>query len=145
MPFFTEGSVVLRASAATSGAAEQDAAVILPRDSNINDLWVYVNKTAEANSDNLLTVRLQARLGASTWVDLSPEYTVLTGVLTVAADGADTERTPNIVDASSVLLITAMAWFREIPSKVLRTVSVSSGTGAANTWSATAYYRQFVK
>ena len=133
MPFTNYASVVLRASAATSGASEQDAQVTIPE--TIESFWVVVDKTAEANADNLLTVRLQALVG-SIWFDLGWDSMQVTGALATAADTAtDVTRTPNIVDGSSDPTLTVLAHYNEVPSNVIRVASVSSGTAVANTFS----------
>jgi len=128
----------LRSSAATSGASEQDTAVTLPE--SVTSFWVVVDKTAEANADNLLTVRLQAQVG-STWFDLAWDSMQVTGALATAADTAtDVTRTPNIVDASTAATLTVLAHYKEVPSNVIRVASVSSGTTVANTFSVVATY-----
>jgi hypothetical protein len=133
MAFTNYSSTTLRASAATSGTSEQDTAVTIPE--TVTSFWVVVDKTAEANADNLLTVRLQAQVG-STWFDLSWDSITTTGALTTAADTAtDVTRTPNIVDASTAATLTVLAHYKEVPSNVLRVASVSSGTTPANTFS----------
>ncbi len=140
MALVNYASATLRASAATSGASEQDAAITLPE--SINEIWVFVEKTAEANVDNLLTVRLQARVNLG-WFDVSWNSMTLTASLTSAADNAiDVARTPNILDAtSSAPTFSVLAHFQELPSNIVRIASISSGTTAANTFEAIALYR----
>ena len=139
MSYTNYASTTLRASAATSGANEQDAAVTLPE--TVTEFWVVVNKTAEANADNVLSVRIQAQVG-STWFDLGYESMQITGALATAADTATTvTRTPNVVDAYTAAATgTWLAHFREVPSNVVRVASVSSGTTVANTFSVEALY-----
>ena len=132
-------SQVLRASAATSGAAEQDAQVTIPE--SVSELWVLVTKTAEANVDNLLTVRLQSLVN-SIWFDLAWDSIATTQTVTVAADlTADVVRKNNIVDVdSTVPTYSVLAHFKSVPTRDIRIISVSSGTGVANTFAVTAYY-----
>ena len=139
MAYENYASQTIRASAATSGANEQDATVTLPE--SVTEFWVVVDKTAEANADNVLTVRIQAQVG-STWFDLGYESMQTTGALATAADTATTvTRTPNVVDAYTAAATgTWLAHFREVPSNVIRVVSVSSGTTVANTFSVVATY-----
>lgn len=139
MALVNYASAVLRASAATSGAEEQDAAVTLPE--SVNEIWVVMEKTAEANADNLLTVRLQA-LVASLWFDVSwTSQTPPASVTSAADNAADVTRTPNIIDTSSVATFSRIVHYAELPSNVIRIISISSGTTAANTFSANAIYR----
>ena len=139
MAFDNYVTLPLRASAATSGANEQDDAVTLPE--TVSDIYVLVVKTAEANVDNLLTVRLQAQISA-VWFDLPYDWIQITGAIATAADtAAGVTRTPNILDADSTApTYNYIAYYSELPSNVVRTISVSSGTGVANTWSADAYF-----
>ncbi len=132
-------SQVLRASAATSGAAEQDAQITIAE--SVSELWVLITKTAENNIDNLLTVRLQSLVN-SIWFDLAWDSIATTQTLTVATDiAADVVRKINIVDAdSTVPTYSILAHYKSVPTRIIRTVSVNSGTGAANTFSAAAYY-----
>ncbi len=60
----------------------------------------------------------------------------------LAADlSADVTRKGNIVTVdSTVPTYSVLAHFKSVPTRVVRIISVSSGTGAANTFSATAYY-----
>lgn len=139
MAFLNYSNLTLRASAATSGTSEQDAAVTLPE--SVSEIWVVVDKTAEANGDNLLTVRLQAQVN-STWLDVAWDSMTPTTSLTTAADTVtDVTRTANIEDASDDATFTRIAHFKALPSNVVRVVSVSSGTTVANTFSAVAYFR----
>ncbi len=132
-------TLVLRASAATSGASEQDAAVTLPE--TVNEVWVTMAKTAENNIDNLLTVRLQAQVN-SVWFDLSWETDQFTSGIATAADSANTTaRTPNIIDANSGANPSYVAHYKNLPSRTIRTISISSGTGVVNTFSADVSYR----
>ncbi len=139
MPFLNYSSTTLRASAATSGTSEQDAAVTLPE--SVSEIWVVVEKTAEANANNLLTVRLQSRVD-STWLDVAWDSLTPTTSLTTAADTvADVTRAANIEDASDDSTFTRIAHFKTLPSNVVRVISVSSGTTVASTFSAVAYFR----
>jgi len=138
MPFVNYQGSTLRASAATAGASEQDTAVTLPE--TVTSFWVVVNKTAENDPDNVLTVRLQAQVN-SIWFDLSWDSITTTGALGTAADtAADVSRTPNIVDASTAATLTVMAHYAEVPSNVIRVASVSSGTGVTHTFSVESYF-----
>jgi len=134
-------NLTLRASAATAGTSEQDTAVTIPE--TVTSLWVLVTKTAEANADNLLTVRLQAQVN-SIWFDVGWDSITTTGALTTAADTAvNVTRTPNILDADSTApTFSVLAHFLEVPSSTLRIVSVSSGTTPANTFSVESYFQQ---
>jgi len=140
MALVNYSSVTLRASAATSGASEQDAAVTLPE--SVSDLWAVAEKTAEANADNLLTVRIQCKVG-SIWVDVAWDALHTTGALATAADtAANVTRTPNIIDGvSTAPTFRELVQYKDLPSNVVRVASVSSGTGVANTFSVIAYYR----
>jgi hypothetical protein len=133
MAYTNYADSLLRASAATSGTSGQDTAVTLPE--TITEFWVIVNKTAEANADNLLTVWLQSQVN-SVWFDLSWDSITTTTALTTAADVAcNVTRTPNIVDASSDPTFTIMAHYASVPSNVVRTVWIASGTTPAHTFS----------
>lgn len=139
MAFVNYQGMTLRASAATSGANEQDAAVTLPE--TVTSFWVVVEKTAEANADNLLTVRLQCQV-QSIWFDQSWDSITTSVATSQAADSAaNVTRTPNIVDGSSTApTYQVIAHYKEVPSNVVRIISISSGTAVANTFSANAYY-----
>ncbi len=139
MSFVNYQSVVLRASAATSGTSEQDDAVTLPE--TVTEFWVVVTKTAEANVDNVLTVRLQAQV-SSAWFDMSWDSITATQTLTTATDiTADVTRKVNIVDEDSTApTYSILAHYTAVPSNVVRIASVSSGTTPANTFSATALF-----
>ena len=139
MAFTNYQTVVLRASAATSGTSEQDTQVALPE--TVKSLFVRVQKTAEANADNLLTVRLQCLVNTADWVDVSATRVQLITALTVAADTAATTNIPNIVDASNSAGYTYVAFYEALPSNIVRIVSVSSGTTPANTFEADAMFR----
>ena len=140
MAFINYTNLTLRASAATSGTSEQDSAVTLPE--TVNEIWVVVEKTAENNGDNLLTVRIQGQVN-SIWYDVSWDSLTTTGSLSTAADtAANVTRTPNILDATSTApTFRVIAHFTELPSNVIRSISISSGTGVANTFSAVAYFQ----
>ena len=129
----------LRTSAATSGASEQDTAQTLPE--TVNEIWVVVTKTAEFNVDNLLTVRLQAQV-SSVWFDVAWDSITTTQVLSTAADlTSDVTRKTNIVDVdSTVPTYTIIAHYKALPSDTVRIASISSGTSAANTFGAVAYF-----
>ena len=137
--YITDGE--LRASAATSGAAEQDDAYTLPESTQA--CWVTVEKTAEANADNLLTVRLQCQVN-SVWYDVPWEFMQAPAAVATAGGVAtvvDRTTGPNILDAdSTVPSYSITAYYKSLPSNVIRTISISSGTGAANTWSAEVAY-----
>ena len=129
---------VLRASALTVGTSEQDTAVTLPE--QVSSIWVVVNKTAEVAADNLLTVRIQAYVNA-VWFDLSWDSITTSVALATAADvAANVTRTPNIVDASTDPTLTVMAHYVALPSNVVRSISITSGTTPANTFSVVASY-----
>jgi len=131
--------VTLRASAATVGASEQDAAVTLPE--TAVSVYVVVDKTAENNIDNLLTVRLQCQI-ASNWHDVAWDWSQKAATLTTAGDNtALVTRTPNILDALSDSLPTVVAYYDALPTRVVRIVSVSSGTGVTHTFSVVAHFR----
>ncbi len=132
-------SQVLRASAATSGAAEQDTAIVIP--DSVSEFWVIVTKTAEANVDNVLTVRMQSLVN-SIWFDLAWDSIATTQTVTVATDiAADTTRKINVVDESTVVpTYSILAHYKSVPSRTIRVISVSSGTGVANTFSADAFF-----
>ncbi len=146
MAYVNYETLVLRASAATSGASEQDAAVTLPE--MVGEIWVTVKKTAENNIDNLLTVRLQAQVN-SVWFDLSwdTNQRIPVGGNATAADIADeTTRTPNISDGpdatkGTLATFEYVAHYNSLPTNIIRIVSVSSGTGVANTFSADVEFR----
>jgi len=141
MAFTNYQTVSLRDSAATSGASEQDSAVTIGQ--LVQSCFLRVEKTAEANADNLLTVRLQCRINSTDWVDLPYDWVQLTGALATAADtAANVTRAPNIVDASSDPTFVYVAFFDQLPTNILRIASVSSGTGAANTFEVDLMYRQ---
>lgn len=132
-------TVALRASAATSGAAEQDTAVTLPQ--WVREIYVRVEKTAEANIDNLLTVRIQGQVG-SDWVDLPFDWVQTTGALTTAADTAtNVTRAVNVYDGGSDVTFVILARYSSLPTNVIRVASVSSGTTVANTFEVDCAYR----
>ena len=139
MAYVNYQSVALRASAATAGGSEQDAAVTLPE--TVTEFWAVLTKTAEANADNLLTARIQAQVG-STWFDLAWDWIQTTQTLTVATDIAtNTSRVQNIVVSDSTApTYSVLAYYSSMPSNVLRVASVSSGTTVANTFSVTALF-----
>ncbi len=129
MAFKNYANIQLRASAVDAGPTNQDAAVTLPE--TVNEIWVVVTKTAENNIDNLLTVRLQARVN-SVWFDVGWDSIQVTGVLATAADTVtNVTRTPNIADADdTVPTWTIIAHYKSLPSNVVRSIFVSSGTGS---------------
>ena len=138
MALVNYAGATIRASAATSGTSDQDDQVTIPE--SVSSIWVVVNKTAEFDADNVLTVRLQALINAI-WFDLAWDSIVTTGALATAADTAATVvRTPNIVDASTAATFTILAHYAELPSNVVRTVWVASGTTPAHTFSAEATF-----
>ena len=130
----------LRASAATSGANEQDAAVTLPE--TVTEFWAVMDKTAEANADNLLTVRLQSYVDG-VWFDIAWNAVTTSAATSAAVDGATSfVGVSNIVESNSVgPAITVMVHYNRFPSNVIRVISISSGTAVANTFSVTAHYQ----
>ena len=142
MAFSNYKTQVLRASAVTSGASEQDTAVIVLQTAQ-GGFFVRVQKTAEANADNLLTVRLQAHVNAADWVDVPHNFSQLLGAVATAADtAADVTRSPNITpDAETRATFTYLAFYEALPSKTVRIASVSSGTAVVNTFEADITYR----
>jgi len=137
MAWANYASVSLRDSTASSGTSEQDDAVTLPE--SVQSIWVVVDKTVEEAADNLLTVRIQAKIG-TIWVDL-PTQLLDTVATSTAADSVIGAKTPNIADADSTATFTYSAQITELPSNILRVASVSSGAGVpANTFSVTAYF-----
>ena len=128
--------ITLRASAATSGANEQDAAVTLPAD--VTQFWAEFEKTAEANADNLLTIRLQAQVNGN-WVDLPWQELVTSQSLSVVTDVNPNEtRAHNVVTSDSNATFIHYALYKNLPSDVIRVASISSGTTPANTFSVVA-------
>ena len=140
MSFANYTTLQLRGSSATSGASEQDAKGDLPE--TVSEFWAVVEKTAEANVDNLLTVWLQCRV-ATTWFDIPWSSMTATKDLTSATDTtADVTSKVNIVDADSTApSYTIVAHYKNIPSTEVRVASVSSGTGAANTFKVNIHFR----
>ena len=130
-------TVELRASAITSGTSGQDPAVSIRP--GVAEAWVVFNKTAEANGDNLLDVRLQAKVG-TVWVDVPYTSHTITGLLTSATDiTADVTAKTNIVTGTAggaAATYTTVAHYKDLPSNVLRTVWIASGTTPGVTWSA---------
>jgi hypothetical protein len=140
MAFVNYHSIPLRASAITSGTSEQDTQVDLPE--TVTEFWAVLNKTAEANADNLLTVRIQALVGA-VWFDLAWDSIVTTTGLTVAADvaAANVTRTAAIVEADSTApTYSVLAHYAEVPSNTVRVISVTSGTTPTHTFSVDALF-----
>ena len=139
MSYANYSSMTIRASVITAGTSGQDAAVKLP--DSVTSFWVVVDKTAEAAADNLFTVRLQAKVGA-VWFDLGWDSMQTTGALATAADTATTVvRTTNIVFEYTLAATgTWLAHYAEVPSRDIRTAWVTSGTGPAITFSASALY-----
>jgi hypothetical protein len=144
MAYVNYQSVPLRASAATTPAATsgQDASVTLPE--TVSSVWVSVIKTAEANADNLLTVRLQAYTNGAVWIDVPcdiVQYT--TGAVTTANDGVTvTARAPNIIDRSTFSTLIAIAHFPELPSNIVRSIWIASGTAVSHTFAVMAHFRE---
>ncbi len=140
MPFINYSSLVLRASAATSGASEQDAAQTLPE--SVSSIYVICEKTAEANADNLLTVRLQARVNGI-WFDVGWSSITTTQVLSTATDlTLDVVRKNNLVDVNTAdPTYQVVGHYEALPSNVVRIASISSGSSAANTFSAVAHFK----
>jgi hypothetical protein len=140
MAFVNWVTTTLRASAATSGTSEQDTAVTLPE--TARQVFVYLTKTAEEATDNLLTVRIQAKVD-SNWVDQSWTWNQQTAGLTAANDVA-TDTTPgaNIVQSDSTAGYTFCAYYENLISSTIRVASISSGAGTpANTFEVIASYR----
>ena len=133
-------SQTLRASALSAGTSGQDPSTTLPLTTRA--LWVTIAKTTEAAADNLLTVRLQCYVNSAVWVDVPYTSIQLTGALATAADtAAGVTSTPNILDADSTApSYTIVAHYEYIPTNVVRTVWVSSGTAPAHTFSCVASY-----
>lgn len=130
--------MTLRASSASSGTSDQEAAVTLPE--SVREMFVTVTKTAEANADNVLSVRIQAQIDSS-WVDLPYDYVQETQTLTTAADiAALTTRVPNIVDGSTDDAFTVVGYYSELPSNVVRCIWVASGTTPSHTFSVIASF-----
>jgi len=133
-------SAVLRASSATSGTSAQEATVVLPW--NPKDLWVHIDKTAEGNSDNLFTVRLQCSLTVG-WVDMPYTAIIDTVALTdaTANEVAGVTRASNIFDEYTAAAIRSrIAYFDSLASNTIRIIWVASGTDPAITFSASAHY-----
>jgi len=140
MAFTNWASFTIRASALTVGTSGQDTAVTLPE--TITSFWAVATKTTEANADNLFTVRLQAQVD-SLWVDLSWTLWQETVPLVDATDAAGSVTpTPNIHDADTTAPTVMMhAYYAAIPSNVIRSIWVVSGTGPAVTFSVVANYQ----
>ncbi len=139
MPFANYATQALRVSAISAGTDEQDAAITLPE--TVNEIWVALNKTAEANVDNLLTVRIQAQVG-SDWFDLSWDTKQNSPGITTAADNAlNVGRTPNMVDAVTNAVLIQLFHYNNLPSKVIRSIGIYSGTAVTHTYSVDCSYR----
>jgi hypothetical protein len=134
-------NVTLRASAATAGTDEQSASVTIAETATA--IWLVVDKTAEANADNLLTVRLQGQVN-SVWFDTSWSEITTTGAVATAADTAiNVTRTPNILDAyGAAATHRVLVYYANLPSNVLRIISVISGTTPAVTYSVESYFQR---
>jgi len=131
-------SMTLR-SGVTVGTSQQDAAVTLPE--TVNEIWVLITKTAEADPDNLLTARIQAQV-ASTWFDVAWTSLTDTQVLTTVTDiTSDVTSKVNLCTSDSTLPTwSKVAHYASIPSNVLRVASITSGTTPVNTFAVTAYF-----
>jgi hypothetical protein len=141
MAYVNYQSVSLRDSAATTPAATsgQDASVTLPE--TVSSMWVSVIKTAEADIDNLLTVRLQAYVNA-VWIDVPLNILQFTPVLTSAADGTTTvTRAPNIVQNATSATFTVSAFYSALPSNTVRSIWIASGTAVSHTFEVVASFR----
>ena len=143
-------TIELRASGPTSGTSGVDTEQDLG--ATPIDVYIYWTKTAEANVDNLLTVRLQGKLG-SAWVDLMPFWTLETEDLTVTPGksqvlpGSVVDKTllfkPDLIAADSTAPpVTWIAFFGAIPASLVRVIWIVSGTAVAITWEARAYWRK---
>ncbi len=133
-------NMTLRASAATSGANEQDDAVTLPE--TVQDIWVVVDKTAEANADNTLTVRLQCQVN-SIWFDVGWDSILTSDAITVETENTvDVTRKANILrQYTTAATVTVLAHYKDLPSNVVRVISISVGTGVANTFSVESHFQ----
>ncbi len=125
----------LRDSAPTSGPKEQDDPVALPQ--GVHEVFVKVAKTAEANTDNLLTVRLRALVG-SDWVDVPYSWSQKTS--DSPSGNVTVQNKVNILDADNDSAPVVLAYYDSMPSHIIRIVSASSGTTPANTFSAMAFW-----
>jgi len=142
MAYANYNTVMLRESAISAGTDEQDAAVTLPE--TVNEVWVGISKTAENNADNLLTVRLQAQVGGN-WLDLSAASQQNTPGETTAADNAlNLGRTPNMLEAVTNAQLRRVCHFHTLPSNVVRSIGVYSGTGVTHTYEVSCTYREGV-
>ena len=108
----------------------------------VTEIWVTVDKTAEADADNLLTVRLQAQVN-SVWFDIGWDEMHTSAATTASTDVASgTTRAPNIFDGATPDGIASLvAYYKNLPTNVVRIISISSGTTVANTFSADAEFR----
>ena len=139
MPSVAQTTFTIRASAATSGTSGQDDAVTLPF-AGTGPMFVLVEKTAEANADNVLTARLQCSLDG-TWYDVPfQEYWVTvaeTNTTQVEPTGDPTQYAGNaidIVNESSSPAFKALYVYHHLPSSVIRTIWIASGTTPSHTF-----------
>jgi hypothetical protein len=141
MAFDNYQDVTLRASAASSGTSGQDPTTTLPE--SVRSLWVTLNKTVEFDADNVLSVRLQCYLNGTFWVDVPFTHLQLVGAITTAADTTTVvARVPNILDANTdAPPYTYVAYYEDLPSNVVRTIWIASGTTPAHTFSCIGSYQ----
>jgi len=143
--------LTLRELAATTPAATsgQDAEVLL-QGIGPQGVHIHVRKTAEAAATDLLTVRIQAKIG-SLWIDCVPLAVYATGAIATAADVAEGinfgagARETNIVDATSDgPTFERTAFYDRLPSDILRSIFISSGVGSpSHTFEVFASYFQW--
>jgi hypothetical protein len=128
----------IRDSAATSGSAGQDAAVTLPE--TVSSVWIRYDKTAEGGTNPVIWIRLQASID-SNWVDVPYTMVQQTQPLITADDGLTVSTmTPNAVDNNGVATFTHTAFYKLLPSNIIRTTWRCTGTTPSHTWAATASY-----
>ena len=143
MPLVNYHTVSLRDSAATTADDADDvgATTILPQ--TVKSCSVRLQKTAENHTDDLLSVRLQCRVGTADWVDVSWNAVQILGATATAADTAlNVTRTPNICDADTTAAFTYVADYENLLSNVVRIVWVASGgAGFTVTFEADATFR----
>lgn len=140
MSYSALDTIWLRESAATTPADTdgQDAAVTLPE--TVRDLFVLVRKTAEANADNLLTVRLHGYVNGAFWRDLKAEWTQKTQGLTTAADAATGYNAPNVCQSETDATLEYLAYYKSLPTNTIRSVWIASGTAVSHTFSVLGIY-----
>jgi len=137
MAFTNYNFTTLRASSATGAGVTswQEAAVTIPE--TVHDFWAVLAKTAEDDPDNLLTVRLQCKIG-SNWYDMSRASVQSTVAVTTAADTATVvTRGANIVESNSSATLSTVQYYDTVPSNVIRVAWIASSAGAPGTVSHT--------